>query len=1051
MRARSWQALTRMGTLVGVLLAWDAARAAGPPGRLSFVTYGPEVGVGKWNIWSIGEDAGGVIWLGTDAGVFRYDGSRFQPVPLPPEHSSVVAHTFVKAPSSDLWAFTLSHTARWHEGRWETLDERWGLGRIRNGTTDGQGRLWLTTDSGLFWGREGAFEVVPGSPGGRAFSITIDPGGAAYLVMEGVVHRRSADGHWQSWGGLPQECCANLDIDSTGRLWFHNGRRLWMMSRDGSILEKSVPVVEGAWINRFLRDRHGTLWLGSTVGLLRIDPGEDPRLAPGVPGNRAKGLLEDQYGHLWVGGAGLHRLAGRGVWQSYTQQEGLPHDEIWAVRRDDGGTLWAGTRKGLARMTSTGWMTEPGVPPEVIHDILPADGGTLWLGATSDILHYDPGTGALTRFALDFATNEPIFRLGLDAEGAIWAATRVGAFRSAGAGAALRFDRLRLPGERDSDRVLDVLADSRGRVWLATGGGIVVRDEAGFRRFTETDGLKVRSIECLAERRDGTICASYEGMPGVACFGYDRRALGGFVHYGTDDGLRSAAYSLGVDREDRLWVGTGHGVTVIGDQIRSFSTADGMPGDDVDMQAFWADDDGDVWIGTSTGLGRFLGSRDVGPPPPPTVRLASVLAGGKEMLQGADLTVPHHRSTLELHLAVPALLGEPRIERQVRLVGTESDFRSEESLHLRYPALAPGRYEFQARARYPRSAWGPAVIFTFSVSPPWWRSGWFLLTSVGVVSALVLLAFRMRQEALRRRNAELEALVAERTAELRDAQARLVQLARQATEQKMAGGFAHEMRNALTGAKLLLGKVLREGGGGARTTLCGLNDESLIEIFTWAKERASPEERRAIVPLFRSIDENNEQVDTILRDIDEALGRALATTRNILDYARVGREGPGVEPVRLCALAGAIAAALEADRKEHGIALTIQIDPDLVVPGKESHYASILENLVRNARDAVLDGGAAQPKAIRIEAASTPAQLVLRVQDTGPGIPAELRERIFEPFFSTRPETGTGLGLSVVQRLVNLYSGAISIESAPGHGTTFTISLPFTRLERDRE
>ncbi|WP_309890184.1 ATP-binding protein [Archangium sp.] len=69
-------------------------------------------------------------------------------------------------------------------------------------------------------------------------------------------------------------------------------------------------------------------------------------------------------------------------------------------------------------------------------------------------------------------------------------------------------------------------------------------------------------------------------------------------------------------------------------------------------------------------------------------------------------------------------------------------------------------------------------------------------------------------------------------------------------------------------------------------------------------------------------------------------------------------------------------------------------------------------------------------------------QLRLEVEDTGPGIAPEYLERIFEPFFSTKPETGVGLDLGVVRKLILLYGGTVEVRSAVGQGTRFVLTLP---------
>jgi len=141
-------------------------------------------------------------------------------------------------------------------------------------------------------------------------------------------------------------------------------------------------------------------------------------------------------------------------------------------------------------------------------------------------------------------------------------------------------------------------------------------------------------------------------------------------------------------------------------------------------------------------------------------------------------------------------------------------------------------------------------------------------------------------------------------------------------------------------------------------------------------------------------------------------------------------------------LVEAIVAESKGEFVAHGIKAEIAIEPEVALTAKETHIYSIIKNLVLNAKDALIDRDGRDGRVIRISAAEEADRRVLRVEDTGSGISPENRAKIFDPFFSTKPRTGTGLGLGMVKRLVSLYEGTIDVESEVRRGTTFVITLP---------
>jgi signal transduction histidine kinase/FixJ family two-component response regulator len=129
------------------------------------------------------------------------------------------------------------------------------------------------------------------------------------------------------------------------------------------------------------------------------------------------------------------------------------------------------------------------------------------------------------------------------------------------------------------------------------------------------------------------------------------------------------------------------------------------------------------------------------------------------------------------------------------------------------------------------------------------------------------------------------------------------------------------------------------------------------------------------------------------------------------------------------------------DLKRHGIQLKLEFSRELApVLGHETQLEQVLVNLINNARDA-LHG--CTRKVITIRGEPNDAEVVIQVQDTGKGMPPAVQARLFESFFTTKERgQGTGLGMGIVQRIVQEHNGHISVESEMGHGTTVTLTLP---------
>jgi len=198
----------------------------------------------------------------------------------------------------------------------------------------------------------------------------------------------------------------------------------------------------------------------------------------------------------------------------------------------------------------------------------------------------------------------------------------------------------------------------------------------------------------------------------------------------------------------------------------------------------------------------------------------------------------------------------------------------------------------------------------------------------------------------------------------------------------------------------------------------------------------------------------------MLDTIQACAKRGADMVRQLLTFAK-GAEGERV-PLHADRLVRELEKLMKGSFPKN-LQLVVKCDPKLpMVRGDATQLHQVLLNLCVNARDAMPHGGTLTLEAERREvdaayASSVPDAkpgdyVVLRVRDTGTGIPPEILDRIFDPFFSTKgPDKGTGLGLSTVLGIVKGHGGFLEVHSQPGKGSTFTVYLPVERAGSDTE
>lgn len=181
--------------------------------------------------------------------------------------------------------------------------------------------------------------------------------------------------------------------------------------------------------------------------------------------------------------------------------------------------------------------------------------------------------------------------------------------------------------------------------------------------------------------------------------------------------------------------------------------------------------------------------------------------------------------------------------------------------------------------------------------------------------------------------------------------------------------------------------------------------------------------------------ETRQLIDIAVREVDRVNG----LISNLLDYARPRTEER--QRLDLGEMVAEIVKVFEQERRTNEVRVHLQCEPGACIDGASGQLRQLVWNLLRNAVDAMPNGGTIRIQVGREELTGGAWEAVLAVADTGIGIPKEDLDHIFEPFFS-RKAGGTGLGLAITARIVEDHKGIIEVNSQPGKGATFTLRFP---------
>jgi len=1029
-------------SLTALLLLAGAARAQ----HYRFRHYGPDDGLST-AVSGLLQDRTGYLWVGTGNGLFRYNGTRFEHFGTDEGLPSTSIRRLHETPDGRLWVVTGRGLARLRQRSFESVaTDAMTLGTdltAIDSTPDG--RLYLGSERGLFVGRTDTpggrpgFQPVPGTPAEPVNGILVLANSSIWFSC-GLHLFLLQDGRLRIFGeadGLPRDRWGALLRSPDGTLWVRGAQHLYVLPpgadrfvpRDSGLPQSSNTMLS------MIVDRSGTVMVSTDQGLARWRNGKWDLIGTGqgLESDTVTAVLQDREGSIWIGmwGAGVARWTGYGEWTNWTTSDGLSNNLVWAIRRQPSGSLWVGTDRGLVELRNDAVVRvltkKDGLGGDKVKGLATGPDGALWVASLpGGVSRIDPVNGRIRSYsAADGLSDDRVIALHMDTENRLWASTGEGLFRSTGLGPHLKFERQRPPGAGEHSSFFLFLGDHRGRVWVGGFDGLYLWEHNAWKRFSTQDGLKVNGVTHIAETGDGAIWFSYREPVGMSRLTFvDGKPQ--LQHFTMKNGLPTDyIIFLGLDSQRQLWVGTDNGVALrTGNSWRIYTHDDGLVWDDCAANSFWGEADGSVWIGTLKGMSRFKPSGHTPPAIPPPAVITAVRFARHPADPSEFRAVSFRDRDFLVGFSGLSFLSEKNMQFRYRLVELDETWLETSTREARYSNLPAGTYHFEVAARNASGPWSsvPARM-AFRVVPPWWQTWYFRISAVALLLALAWWAVRARMRNMLSERRKLEAAVRERTVEL-ECQKDLVELQKQEIEALLRQ--SEEVSR-------LKSEFLANMSHEIRTPMNGVLGMTQLVLNTALD------------------DEQREYMGTV-RESAEAL---LVVINDILDFSKIeaGKMELRHDPfsVRKCVADAAQVFAWKAQEK--GITLIQQVAPDVpqVLAGDADRLRQILLNLLGNAMKFTERGSVAVEVSLAPGEPPTDAgyAVCFSVKDTGAGIPYDKQSMIFDAFAQAdgstrRQQGGTGLGLAICTKLVRLMNGRIWVESTPGAGSRFalTVTLP---------
>ncbi|GIV24726.1 MAG: hypothetical protein KatS3mg026_0418 [Bacteroidia bacterium] len=1117
---------------VGLTLLWGQSR---PLWR----TFSEEDYRAYTQVWAIAQDpTSGLVYAGTNQGISEYDGQRWQLYP-----ASSLVRALAVAPNHRIW---VGGQGDFGELRTDSLGrlyytsyrsflpkEKQAFGDIQWIFVDAQNQVYFIGTRGYIFLDGGTLAIAPqatllregtqisgaGQVGTEVWVNLVGGGGLHRLTPSGLTPVRG--------GGLFEEKFVSAMLSAAGKVFVLTDEGAIYAASQGSANFLPLKVADEKYLRENRIYRAAVLQDNLLIGTLN-------------------------------GGVLVLSPDGRTL-ERWTQAQGFPSDDIYALYVDATGHAWVSHGRGLTQVLSALplRLLAGGAIEGKITDILPA-GEELYfttiqgafklsakavpariaglksecwrlaylqkrlLVATSQGLYDITGGDA----AVPIVPNQPFVGIApaRNDPARAYAYGRSGLVLLRYAGGAWKLDRTLFSTPVQS------LVEEGDYLWMGTPTGVLRYNLTNQALDATESDLGLEKGHYYVGQLEGRILA--QSGQGVYVF---REGTGKFEW---DPDLTALLSSERVDQliraADKVLLRARNGVQVLAMSSEGYRAEPLLEGQPLSLNALGRRpdvvrvQDGRVWAAYKDELvvGQFLLSPQS--LPPTLIRAAilgsdSLLWGGRFYLvdkmeltftQPADRVpeVPYTLASGRLLLGWVDPYGglaPARFRYRIARSGEEREWTFLESGGaIPFADLAEGNYTVEVQAVAPYGLEAPPFRYQFRVLPPWWRTTWAYIL-YGILGVLVVFAaVRLNAARLEARNRELEAVVRARTAELqqsysqlaaakkdlerayedlKNTQQQLIQSEKMAALGQLIAGVAHEVNTpigAISAAAHNISKSLPQTLQQYPRLLAVLGDQADLfhqmvertlsftgsltsreerqyrrQVTEWLEQHSVPnattlaqslikiglfDNLDPFVPLLKHPEAPFiiEMVGNIgkLRLNSDNIELAVAKTQKIVyalkSYARKGAEDKP-EYVNISDTIDTVLIIYH-NQLKYGIEVTKEYEPDLpAILGVPDQLSQVWTNIISNAIQAMQGKGS-----LHIRVWREGDDIIASFTDSGPGIPKEIQDKIFEAFFTTKPAgEGTGLGLDISRRIVEKHGGRIYFESEPGK-TTFYVRIP---------